>query len=64
MENKPKFKPDPKLRLMDQMRQVLRYPTTPIALRILGLIIVSAVGAGHARDCGNDRGHGPLLRVK
>jgi len=25
LENKPKFKPDPKLKLMDQMRQVLRY---------------------------------------
>jgi site-specific recombinase XerD len=25
MENKPKFKPDPKLKLMEQMRQVLRY---------------------------------------
>jgi len=25
MENKPKFKPNPKLRLMDQVRQVLRY---------------------------------------
>ena len=25
MENKPKFKPDPKLKLMDQVRQVLRY---------------------------------------
>ena len=25
MENKPKFKPDPNLRLMDQVRQVLRY---------------------------------------
>ena len=25
MENKPKFKPDPQLKLMDQVRQVLRY---------------------------------------
>jgi hypothetical protein len=25
MENKPKFKPDPKLKLMEQVRQVLRY---------------------------------------
>ena len=25
MENKPKFKPDPNLRLMDQVKQVLRY---------------------------------------
>jgi hypothetical protein len=25
MENKPKFKPNPELRLMDQVRQVLRY---------------------------------------
>ena len=25
MENKPKFKPNPKLKLMDQVRQVLRY---------------------------------------
>jgi integron integrase len=25
MENKPKFKPDPKLKLMDQVRQILRY---------------------------------------
>jgi site-specific recombinase XerD len=25
MENKPKFKPDPNLRLIDQVRQVLRY---------------------------------------
>ena len=25
MENNAKFKPDPKLRLMDQVRQVLRY---------------------------------------
>ncbi len=25
MENKPKFRPDPKLKLMDQVRQVLRY---------------------------------------
>ena len=25
MENEPKFKPDPKLKLMDQVRQVLRY---------------------------------------
>jgi uncharacterized protein YpiB (UPF0302 family) len=25
MGNKPKFKPDPKLKLMDQVRQVLRY---------------------------------------
>lgn len=25
MENKQKFKPDPNLRLMDQVRQVLRY---------------------------------------
>jgi hypothetical protein len=25
MENKPKFKPDPNLRLMDQVRQALRY---------------------------------------
>jgi hypothetical protein len=26
MENKPKFKPDPKLKLMDQVRQVLHQP--------------------------------------
>ena len=25
MENKPKFRPDPSLKLMDQVRQVLRY---------------------------------------
>jgi hypothetical protein len=25
MENKPKFKPDPKLKLMEQVCQVLRY---------------------------------------
>jgi hypothetical protein len=25
MEIKPKFRPDPKLKLMDQVRQVLRY---------------------------------------
>ena len=25
MENKPKFKPNPKLKLMDEVRQVLRY---------------------------------------
>jgi len=25
MENKPKFTPNPKLKLMDQVRQVLRY---------------------------------------
>ena len=25
MENKPKFKPNPDLRLIDQVRQVLRY---------------------------------------
>ena len=25
MENKPEFKPDPNLRLMDQVKQVLRY---------------------------------------
>ena len=25
MENRPKFIPDPKLRLMDQLRQILRY---------------------------------------
>ena len=25
MENRPKFKPNPDLRLMDQVRQVLRY---------------------------------------
>jgi len=28
-----------------------------------GLIILLVVGAGHARDFENDRGHGPLLQA-
>ena len=39
MESKGKFKPDPDLRLMDQVRQVLRYPAIPGATpRSCGLV--------------------------
>ncbi|VGO21649.1 hypothetical protein SCARR_03723 [Pontiella sulfatireligans] len=31
MENKKKFKPDPDLKFMDQVRGVLRYPIMPTA---------------------------------
>ena len=46
MENKPKFKPDPKLKLMDQVRQVLRYhhyAYRHIAIELSG--ISSSIGA-------------------
>ena len=43
MEKKSKFKPNPKLRLMNQVRQVLRYHSVDICLTGVSFSIRPAV---------------------